>query len=188
MNDPIRESSAADHELAARNVGPLGFAVLTLSDTRTAETDVSGRTIREMIAAAGHEVARYEVLPDDPPRIRAALVEALADPRVAVVVSNGGTGIAVRDNAYEVVSALLDKPLVGFGELFRMLSWEQVGAAAMLSRATAGIARGKVVFALPGSTNAVRLGMEKLIVPEAAHLYWELHKEVPQGATQPKPL
>ncbi|MEX0715258.1 MAG: MogA/MoaB family molybdenum cofactor biosynthesis protein [Planctomycetaceae bacterium] len=176
MTPPTPESSAADHERTAKDIGPLGFAVLTFSDTRTAETDASGKAIRELIEAAGHSVARYEVLADDPARIRAALVDALGDPDVSIVVTNGGTGVAVRDNAFEVVSTLIDKPLGGFGELFRMLSWEQVGAAAMLSRATAGIARGKALFALPGSTKAVRLAMEKLILPQARHLVQELRK------------
>ena len=101
---------------------------------------------------------------------------ALADPEVAVIVTNGGTGISQRDNAYETVVAILDKPLDGFGEIFRMLSYQEIGAAAMLSRAVGGIARGKVVFSLPGSTKSVRLGMEKLIVPQVGHLYFELQK------------
>lgn len=174
--DPAIESSAADHERAAKGIGPLGFAVLTFSDTRTPETDSSGRAIRELIEGAGHFVARYEVVTDDPDHIRGAIGSALDHPQVAILVTNGGTGIALRDNAFEVVSSMIDKPITGFGELFRMLSWEQVGAAAMLSRAAAGIARGKVIFALPGSTNAVRLGMERLILPQAAHLAHELRK------------
>ena len=100
----------------------------------------------------------------------------LDNPDVAVIVTNGGTGIALRDSAYEVIASTLDKRLDGFGELFRMISYKEIGAAAMLSRALGGIARGKVIFSLPGSTNAVRLAMEKLILPQAAHLYQELHK------------
>jgi molybdenum cofactor biosynthesis protein B len=169
-------SSHADHERAAANVRALGFAVITLSDTRTEETDASGRLIRDSVGAACHRVARYAIVKDDPDAIRAELLAALDDPEVAIVVTNGGTGIALRDSAYETISALLDKRLDGFGELFRMLSYQQIGAAAMLSRAVAGIARGKVVFSLPGSTKAVQLGLEKLILPQAAHLYYELHK------------
>jgi molybdenum cofactor biosynthesis protein B len=170
------ESSAADHERAAEAVGALGFAVITLSDTRTEETDKSGAAIREMIVNAGHAAARYAIVTDDPAAIRDALVATLDDPAVAVVVTNGGTGISTRDSAYETITSLLDKRLDGFGELFRMLSYEEIGAAAMLSRAVGGIARGKVLFALPGSTKAVRLGMEKLILPQAAHLSQELNK------------
>jgi molybdenum cofactor biosynthesis protein B len=170
------ESSAADHERAAEAVGALGFAVITLSDTRTEETDKSGAAIREMITTAGHSAMRYAIVTDDQEAIHAALVAALDDPAVAVVVTNGGTGISGRDSAYKTITSLLEKRLDGFGELFRMLSYEEIGAAAMLSRAVGGIAHGKVLFALPGSTKAVRLGMEKLILPQAAHLSQELNK------------
>lgn len=177
MSDPTPpETSHKLHEQAARTVGPLGFAVITLSDTRTEETDKSGEFIRTAVAEAGQWVARYAIVKDDPAEIGAALRAALDDPDVAIIVTNGGTGVSLRDSAYEIVSGLLEKRLDGFGELFRMLSYEEIGAAAMLSRAVAGITRGKVVFALPGSTKAVRLGMEKLILPQAAHLYYELHK------------
>lgn len=175
-NNTPQESGHVDHEQAARGVGALGFAVLTFSDTRTEESDRSGQAIQQAIDAAGHRTARYAVVPDDPERIRAELAAAFEDGEVAVIVTNGGTGVALRDTAYETVSAFLDKRLDGFGELFRMLSYEEIGAAAMLSRAVGGIAGGKVVFSLPGSTKAVRLGMEKLILPQAAHLYYELHK------------
>jgi len=171
-----QESSHADHEQAATNVEPLGFAVLTLSDTRTEDTDKSGQLIRELVESAGHRVPRYAIVKDDLETIRTQLSVAIDDPDVAVIVTNGGTGIAVRDSAYEVIAGMLDKRLDGFGEIFRMLSFEEIGAAAMLSRAVAGIARGKVLFSLPGSTKAVRLGMQQLILPQAAHLYYELHK------------
>lgn len=164
------------HAAAGAKHGPLGFAVITFSDTRTEANDTSGQAIRDLIAAAGHHVARYALVKDDPEQIGSEVRAALDDATVAVVVTNGGTGIALRDNAYETITKLLDKRLDGFGELFRMLSYEQVGAAAMLSRAVGGISRGKVVFALPGSTKAVRLGMDALIVPQASHLFYELHK------------
>jgi molybdenum cofactor biosynthesis protein B len=147
-----------------------------MSDSRTPDTDTSGQFIREAVTAAGHQVARYALVKDDPAQIRPELEAALADPATAVIVTNGGTGISLRDNAYETVVGLLDKRLDGFGELFRMLSYQEIGAAAMLSRAIGGIARGKVVFSLPGSTNAVKLGMQKLILPQAGHLYFELQK------------
>lgn len=164
------------HQASGAKYGALGFAVLTMSDSRTPETDTSGQFIREAAQAAGHRVVRYALIKDDPAQIRPALEAALADDGVAIVVTNGGTGISLRDNAYEVVAGMLDKRLDGFGELFRMLSYQEIGAAAMLSRAVGGIARGRVVFALPGSTKAVKLGMEKLVLPQAGHLYFELKK------------
>jgi molybdenum cofactor biosynthesis protein B len=173
---PPEMPSFEEHQAAGAGYGALGFAVLTMSDSRTAETDTSGQFLREAVAAAGHRVARYALVKDDPDEIRPALQAALADPDVAVIVTNGGTGISHRDNAYDVVMSMLDKKLDGFGELFRMLSYAEVGAAAMLSRAVGGIAQGRVVFSLPGSTKAVRLGMEKLILPQAGHLYFELQK------------
>jgi molybdenum cofactor biosynthesis protein B len=147
-----------------------------MSDSRTAETDTSGRFVIEAATGAGHRVVRYAVICDDPQRIREELDAALCDPAVAVVITNGGTGISLRDNAYEVVAAALDKKLDGFGEIFRMLSYAEIGAAAMLSRAVGGVARGRVVFALPGSTKAVRLAIEKLILPQVGHLVFELRK------------
>lgn len=170
------ESSFADHEREAQGVTGLGFAIITLSDTRTPETDKSGRLIRESAEAAGHRISRYAIVTDDVERIRDELIGAIEDSSVDIIVSNGGTGISLRDSAFEVISSTLDKRLDGFGELFRMLSYDEIGAAAMLSRAIGGIANGKVVFALPGSTNAVRLGLEKLILPQVAHLHKELNK------------
>ncbi|MGE5191533.1 MAG: MogA/MoaB family molybdenum cofactor biosynthesis protein [Deltaproteobacteria bacterium] len=170
------QASFEQHQASGAKYGALGFAVLTMSDSRTPESDTSGQFIREAIAAAGHKVVRYVLIKDDPDQIRLELQAALADREVAVIVTNGGTGVSLRDRAYETVVALLDKRLDGFGELFRMLSYQEIGAAAMLSRAVGGIARGKVVFSLPGSTKAVKLGMEKLILPQAGHLYFELQK------------
>jgi molybdenum cofactor biosynthesis protein B len=175
MSEPPSDSSRQHHAAAAR-FASLGFAVVTLSDTRTEATDSSGRLIREALVADGHRVVRYAIVTDDPQQIRHAVEPALDDPAVDVIITNGGTGLAMRDNAFEAITALLDKRIDGFGELFRMLSYDQVGAAAMLSRAVAGIARGKVVFSLPGSTKAVQLALEKLILPETRHIHSELHK------------
>jgi molybdenum cofactor biosynthesis protein B len=172
------QPSYQQHQASGAKYGPLGFAVLTMSDSRTPETDTSGQSIRESVMAAGHRVARYALVRDDPVQIRPQLEAALDDPDVAIIVTNGGTGISLRDNAYETVAGMLDKRLDGFGELFRMLSYAEIGAAAMLSRAVGGIARGKIVFSLPGSTKAVKLGMEKLILPQAGHLYFEIRKHV----------
>lgn len=145
-------------------------AVLTVSDTRTPETDTSGTRIRTLLAAAGHRVVAYDILPDEPARIRRRLEELLAAAEIDAVIVSGGTGLAPRDTTYEVIGALLDKRLDGFGELFRMLSYGEIGAAAMLSRAVAGAARGKLLASLPGSTAAVELAMTKLLVPELGHV------------------
>jgi molybdenum cofactor biosynthesis protein B len=158
------------HEHHARARRPAVCAIVTVSDTRTPETDTSGTCIRALLEAAGHRVAGYAIVPDEPRDVHGRLEAFLADPEVDAVIVNGGTGLAPRDTTYETVDALLDKRLDGFGELFRMLSWEQVGAAAMLSRATAGTARGKILASLPGSTAAVELAMTKLLVPELAHM------------------
>ncbi len=151
-------------------------AVLTISDTRTPETDTGGNVIVEFMREAGHEVVRREIVRDDAPRIQEVLEGLLADASVDAVITTGGTGISGRDTTYEVVSRLIDKKLDGFGELFRMLSYEEIGAAAMLSRAVAGTAGSKFVACLPGSTNAVRLAMEKLLAPEMPHVVFELRK------------
>jgi len=170
------ESSHVDHEDAAQGVSGLGFSVITLSDTRTEETDKSGQLIHELVATAGQRVVQYAIVKDDPDAVDSQLLSAMNNEDVAIIVTNGGTGISLRDSAFEVINGRLDKKLDGFGELFRMLSYDEIGAAAMLSRSVGGIAQGKVVFSLPGSTKAVRLGMEKLILPQSAHLYNELHK------------
>ena len=151
-------------------------AVLTISDTRTPETDTGGDTIDELMRAAGHEVVRRGIVPDDAARIRTELVDLLARPDVDAVVTTGGTGISARDTTYEVVDRMLDKKLDGFGEIFRVLSYEEIGAAAVLSRAVAGAVGTKLVACLPGSRNAVRLAVEKLLVPEIAHIVFELKK------------
>lgn len=151
--------------------------VLTVSDTRTAETDRSGRAIRELLEGAGHRVAGTEIVPDEPERIRAAIEARLADPETDVLLATGGTGVAPRDRTVEVVRELLERELPGFGEIFRMLSFREIGAAAMLSRAVAGVAGGKALFALPGSADAVKLAMNQIILPEIGHLLRELRKE-----------
>jgi molybdopterin adenylyltransferase len=151
-------------------------AVLTISDTRTPETDTGGNIIVELMQDAGHEISHREIVKDDAPRITEVLEGLLADEEVDAVITTGGTGISARDTTYEVVSRLIDKKLDGFGEIFRMLSYEEVGAAAILSRAIAGAAGSKFVACLPGSRNAVRLAMEKLLVPEIPHVVFELRK------------
>jgi molybdenum cofactor biosynthesis protein B len=147
--------------------------VVTVSDTRTMETDTGGRAIVDLLQAAGHNVVGRSIVRDDPEMVRGTIERQLANPDVRVIITTGGTGITSRDSTYEAVSALLDKRLDGFGELFRMLSFEQVGAAAMLSRACAGLVAGRIVVALPGSEAAVRLALERLLIPELGHLVRE---------------
>lgn len=154
---------------------PIRCAVITVSDTRTEETDESGALMRRMLEAHGCDVAAYHLVPDEPARIT-PLLDALAG-RVDAVLLNGGTGISRRDRTFEAVSARLEKTLPGFGELFRMLSYEQIGAGAMLSRATAGVYADTLLFSTPGSPNAVRLAMDRLILPELRHLVWELLRQ-----------
>lgn len=152
-------------------------AIITISDTRTPDTDESGRCIREMLEHSGQKVVLYCLLPDEPALVRAQLEVWSAEAALDSIVLNGGTGIAPRDTTYDVLRTMLEKELPGFGEIFRALSWEQVGSRAIASRATAGIYRGKVVFSLPGSTKAVRLAMEKLILPELEHLVRQVRGE-----------
>ena len=147
--------------------------ILTVSDTRTEATDASGRAICDLLWAGGHQVTGRKIVPDDPAEVRGAVEAQLAKPDVQVIITTGGTGITSRDTTCEAITALLDKRLDGFGELFRMLSFQEIGSAAMLSRAVGGLAKGKVVLALPGSEGAVRLAMTKLILPELGHLVRE---------------
>lgn len=150
--------------------------VLTVSDTRTVDTDTGGRAVADLLAAAGHQVVGRTIVKDDAALVRETILTQLESNEVDAVISTGGTGITSRDSTYEAVVSLLEKRLDGFGELFRMLSYEQVGAAAMMSRATAGLARGRIVIALPGSEAAVRLAMDKLVVPELGHMVQQARK------------
>lgn len=147
--------------------------VLTISDTRTEATDTGGRAILDLLTGDGHRIAGRRIVRDEPADVVACIEEQLANPDVQVIITTGGTGISSRDSTYEAITGLLEKTLDGFGELFRMLSYEEIGAAAMLSRACAGLARGRVIVSLPGSEHAVRLGMTRLILPELGHLLRE---------------
>ncbi len=151
-------------------------AVLTVSDTRTPDSDSSGALIRDTLNFSAHTVVDYRIVPDEPDEIREILTDWIRRDDVQAILTNGGTGIAARDTTYDAISGMLEKRIDGFGELFRMLSWQEVGAAAMLSRAVAGVAGKTLVVAMPGSTNAVRLALTKLIVPELGHLVYEIAK------------
>jgi molybdopterin adenylyltransferase len=152
----------------------IGCAVITVSDTRSPDTDRSGQLIQQLLRDRGHRVEAYRVLKDEPEQIQSAVVKFVTQAEVQVVLLNGGTGIAPRDTTYDAVERLLDKTLPGFGELFRWLSYQEIGSRAMASRAVAGVCQDTLIFSLPGSSNAVQLAMEKLILPELIHLVKQL--------------
>jgi molybdenum cofactor biosynthesis protein B len=151
-------------------------AILTISDTRTRETDTGGDIAEELLRDAGQEIVARQIVRDEVIGIRNNLIDLLARSDVDAVVTTGGTGISARDTTYEVVERMIEKQLDGFGEIFRMLSYEEIGAAAIMSRALAGAVGSKFIASLPGSRNAVRLAVEKLLVPELAHVVFELRK------------
>jgi len=151
-------------------------AVITVSDTRTLETDAGGRTAVELLTSHGHQVLLREIIPDEPQPMRELLCRLREAQQVDAVLMTGGTGLGSRDQTFETVSSLLDKPLPGYGELFRMLSYQQIGAAAMLSRAVGGLIGRILVLTMPGSPSAVQLAMEKIILPELGHLVREARR------------
>jgi molybdenum cofactor biosynthesis protein B len=164
--------SVLEHRKAA--ITGVRCSVLTISDTRTSETDVSGRAIVDLLVAAGHVVESREIVRDEPEEVRRRVDGQLG--RIEAIITTGGTGITSRDSTYEAIERLIEKHLVGFGELFRSLSYQEIGSAAMMTRAMAGIARNTSIFMLPGSEHAVRLAMTKLIVPELGHVVRELRR------------
>ncbi len=174
MSPSHPQSSAHHHRKSA--LGAVPTVVIAVSDTRSLETDRGGELVAELLALGGHPVVSREIVRDEPAEIAAALEAALEREGVRAVVLTGGTGISPRDVTPEAVEGLLERRLPGFGEFFRALSFQEIGSAAMLSRALAGLSRGRVVFVLPGSRGAVRLGMEKLILPEIGHLAAEAVK------------
>lgn len=164
--------SVAEHK--ERGATSIRCCVVTVSDTRDESSDTSGQTIKSLLVGSGHQASRYRIVKDEPAQIEAVLNEALAATDIDAVIVNGGTGIAPRDGTYEVVARLLEKRLDGFGEIFRYLSYLDIGSAAIMSRAAAGSAQGKVLISLPGSRGAVALAMEKLILPELRHMVSQL--------------
>src|SRR5215813_13477770 len=165
--------STEKHREAAGH-GPVTVGLVTVSDSRTPDDDTNGHYLRDKFTELGHVVAGYTIVKDEPVQVEAALDQMATIPGMQIIIFNGGTGIAPRDTTYDVIARKLEKTLPGFGEIFRMLSFQQVQAAAMLSRATAGVYRGKLVFSMPGSPKAVRLAVEELILPELNHLAWEI--------------
>ena len=166
-------ASTEQHREAAAEQGPVKAAIVTVSDTRTPETDKNAVYLREQLANDGNSVTAYRIIKDEPDQVEAVLDE-MVQTDARVILFNGGTGIAPRDTTFDVLSRKLEKTLPGFGELFRVFSYDQVGAAAILSRATAGVYREKVIISTPGSSAAVQLAWEKLIGPELQHLAWEV--------------
>ena len=150
--------------------------VITCSDTRTSQTDTSGQLMMRLLKEHGHELAGYHVIKDDPAQIRSVIEEAAAHDAVQAILVNGGTGISKRDSTFEAVDGMLEKRLVGFGEIFRYLTYKDIGSPAIMTRATAGIFRGRIIFSTPGSEGAVRLAMESLILPELGHIVQQLNK------------
>jgi len=155
---------------------PLAFGLLTVSDTRTPGDDRSGAILRALVTAAGHGVHASAIIPDDPDRVREQVLAWAMDGSCDVVVSSGGTGLSARDRTVEAVAGLFEVRVDGFGELFRMLSFQEIGSAAMLSRATAGVVRGTPVFVLPGAPDAVTLGLTRLVLPEIGHMIGQLRR------------
>ncbi len=164
------------HEHKSLAPSSIGCVVITCSDSRTPETDTSGYHIMQMLKDSGHTVVDYRLVKDEPNKIKAAVKKAVRNRKVQAIIMNGGTGISRRDSTFEAVDAMLEKRLDGFGEVFRYLTYQVIGSPAIMSRATAGIIKGRVLFSTPGSENAVRLAMEKLILPELGHLVRELTK------------
>lgn len=156
---------------------PVNCAAITVSDTRTPETDRSGGLIRQFLTDAGHSVVEYAILKDDPRLIQTQLQNLGQRLDVDAIILNGGTGIAPRDTTYDAIAALLEKTLPGFGEIFRVLSYQEIGSRAIASRAIAGVYRAKLVFSIPGSSGAVKLAMQQLILPELIHLTQQLHPQ-----------
>jgi molybdenum cofactor biosynthesis protein B len=174
MTNEMR-SGKIEHHRKAAELPPAHIAIVTVSDSRTPETDTNGQYLQDEIKKRGFHLEAYQIVRDEAEEID-SLLEILTRLDVQVVIFNGGTGISKRDTTYDVISKKLEKVLPGFGEIFRMLSYEQIGAAAMFSRAVAGLYHGKVIISTPGSPAAVQLAWEKLIAPEIQHLAWEISR------------
>jgi len=167
-------SSVVEHKAHAPRT--VRCVVCTISDSKTPETDTSGQLLRELLRGAGHEVVGYHLVRDEASQVHGVIHAACTNPAVQAVIFTGGTGITSRDRTFEAIEALLEKRLPGFGELFRMLSYQEIGPAAMLSRAQAGVRAGRLVFSLPGSPAACRLALERLILPELGHMVREVNR------------
>lgn len=173
MSEHVHHPHLEHKHHAPRRVSCL---VVTCSDTRTPDTDSSGQLIRRLLTEHGHDVAGSRLVKDEPDEIRKVVADGVAREGVQAIIINGGTGLSRRDSTFEAIDAMLEKRLDGFGELFRYLSFKEIGSPAMMSRATAGLIKGRIVFSTPGSESAVRLAMERLILPELGHIVKEITK------------
>ncbi|HWP46348.1 MAG TPA: MogA/MoaB family molybdenum cofactor biosynthesis protein [Candidatus Limnocylindrales bacterium] len=190
MDKPSHHSHSKEKEFKSHEAhkaqapSSIRCMVITVSDTRKEETDISGKSIQEHLIKNGHQVVAYQIVKDEAQEIQNLLRQGVANPEVQVIIFNGGTGIAPRDVTYEALERLLDKKIDGFGEIFRYLSYKEIGSAAILSRALAGVCNRKIVFSIPGSPGAVELAMRELILPEMGHLVREANKEVSLNSDQ----
>lgn len=166
-----------EHHKHASKLKSLNFAVLTVSDTRTKDTDESGKILCELLKSNNHSIVYYEIVKDDRSDIEKFIKKCISDENVNVIMTNGGTGISKRDVTIETVRKFFEKTLDGFGEIFRYLSYEEIRSGAIMSRATAGVCKGKIIISIPGSPNAIKLAMDKLIIPEIAHIIWEIERQ-----------
>lgn len=176
-HEPLNQhGSTAPSEHKAKGPVAISCGIITCSDTRTPETDKSGQLIRELLSTEGHHIDAYHVVKDEPTEVQELVQQLGKEQSLGAIIINGGTGISQRDSTFEAVDGLLEKRLVGFGEIFRYLSYKDIGSSAILSRATAGLYKGMVLFSIPGSSGAVRLAMEALIIPELPHIVGEMQK------------
>jgi molybdopterin adenylyltransferase len=155
---------------------PTTFALIVTSDTRSEREDETGRIAVGLIEGEGHKVVHHLIIPNNEERIRAEVEKTLFDPSVAVIITSGGTGIGVKDKTVAAVTPLMEKEMIGFGELFRRISYDEIGGAAIMSRTTAGVAKGKLIFCLPGSRNAMKVALTMIILPNVGHMQWELSR------------
>lgn len=176
LKHQVHRSGHAHEDHKAQGPHSVTCVVITCSDTRSSQTDTSGQLMMRLLKEHGHDVAGYHVIKDDPAQIRSVIEEAAERDAVQAILVNGGTGISNRDSTFEAVDGMLEKRLVGFGEIFRYLTYKDIGSPAIMTRATAGVFRGRIVFSTPGSEGAVRLAMESLILPELGHIIQQLRK------------
>ena len=169
-------SASAPEEHKAHGPTSIVCGIITCSDTRTSKTDKSGQLIRELLTKEGHRIDAYHIIKDEPKDVQKLVQNLVQKQAIVAIIINGGTGISQRDSTFEAIDELLEKRLAGFGEIFRYLSYKDIGSSAILSRATAGLYQGKVIFSIPGSSGAVRLAMEALIIPELSHIVGEIQK------------
>ena len=167
------KSASIEHKKHAESLPPIQFAIITVSDTRTIETDLNGKYLKEKLQAKGHQLIAYYIIPDEPAKVEEVLAK-INETNASIILFNGGTGISQRDNTFDALNRRIEKEMIGFGELFRMLSYKEIGSAAMFSRATAGVFHGKMIFSTPGSPAAVKLAWEKIIEPELKHILYEI--------------